>query len=185
MLASSAFAYSNYGNYETSHAGSLVGASVPSGFDNDFFTSGLRSQGSLSNADVQSGGISGAAGLSLSGLAQIGQGGQLIGQTGRASLGFLPIERQQNVQFVNVPQQLSAAPVEPAQLLVDSQMNPISLVYRSHGAPIRILQQYVPSQPTFKQTQSQVRKTNCTCCCLINFTNQTFFIYFNYFKIFI
>lgn len=52
----------------------------------------------------------------------------------------------QRVEFIRVPQQQQAVAVQPAQLLVDSQMNPISLVYRSHGAAINILQKHIPSK---------------------------------------
>ncbi|KAJ6221939.1 hypothetical protein RDWZM_000484 [Blomia tropicalis] len=62
-------------------------------------------------------------------------------------------QQQQTVDYLNVPH--AQSPPEPANLLVDSHMTPISLVYRSFGAPINIMQKHIPAPPTFRQTQSE------------------------------
>ncbi len=141
----SAYAYSGYG-------GGLVVGSLSSGA----LLGGGAGGGYLTTAD-------GGAGGGIASFAGSGSGGGFLTRTsfsgGRAGLGALPIVRTQKVDFIRVPQQPQAVAVEPAQLLVDSQMNPISLVYRSHGAPINIVQKHIPSQGTFRQSQSEEEPT--------------------------
>lgn len=124
--------------------------------------------GGLSGGGLSAGGFSGGNGLldsgnladfsgfgePFSGGAKLSCIGEGCGGNAAGGLGALPILRTQKVDFVNVPQQIQA-PAEPANLLVDSHMNPISLVYRSFGAPINIIQKHIPSQPTFKQSQTE------------------------------
>lgn len=91
-------------------------------------------------------------------------------QLSDGSLGALPIFRTKNkLDFITVPSINSASAImasdgrtislsspQQTNLLVNSiNQNPISLLYRSIGAPVNIIQKHIPSRGTFKQSRSQ------------------------------